>query len=70
MELDGQVRVKTRELDNDFFFLLQGPLPLLCLEEILEIYIFQCCKRIRLAKRENIRGSRGHALYLFECQCI
>ena len=47
-----------------FFFLLQGPLPLLCLEEILEIYIVQCCKRSRLAGRENIRGSRGHDLLL------
>ena len=62
--LDGQVRVKTREIENVFFFSLQGPLPLHCLEEILEIYIVQCCKRTRLAGRENIRGSWDHDLLL------
>ena len=61
MGLDGQVRVKMREL---FFFKLQGPLPLLFFQEILQIYIVQCCKRTRLAERENIRGSRGHDLSL------
>ena len=66
MGLDGQVGVKTRELENAFFFFsLQGPLPLLFFfQEILQIYIVQCCKRARLAGRENIRGSRGHNLSL------
>ena len=47
-----------------FFFSLQGPLPLHCLEEILEIYIVQCYKRTRLAGRENIIGSWDHDLLL------
>ena len=54
-----------RELENVFFFFsLRGPLPLLFFQEILQIYIVQCCKRTRLAGRENIRGSRGHDLSL------
>ena len=66
MGLDGQVGVKTRELENVFFFFfsLQGPLPLLFFQEMLQIYIVQCCERTRLAGRENIRGSRGHNLSL------
>ena len=65
MGLDGQVGVKTRELENVFFtFSLQGPLPLLFFQEMLQIYIVQCCERTRLAGRENIRGSRGHNLSL------
>ena len=64
MGLDGQVGVKTRELENVFFFSLQGPLPLLFFSGDTTIYIVQCCKRARLAGRENIRGSRGHNLSL------
>ena len=66
MGLDGQVGVKTRELENAFFFFftsrtITSPF---FFQEILQIYIVQCCKRARLAGRENIRGSRGHNLSL------
>ena len=56
MGLDGQVGVKTSELENVFFFSLQGPLPLLFFQEVLQIYIVQCCKRARLAGREISEG--------------
>ena len=65
MGLDGQVGVKTRELENVFFFFISRTITSsFFFQEILQIYIVQCCKRARLAGRENIRGSRGHNLSL------
>ena len=64
MGLDGQVGVKRRELENDFFFFTSRTITSPFFQEILQIYIVQCCKRTRLAGRENIRGSRGHNLSL------
>ena len=40
MGLDGQVGVKTRELENVFFFLLQGPLPLLFFRRCYKFTLF------------------------------
>ena len=48
-----------------FFFSLQDHCLSFFFQEILQIYIVQCCKRTRLAGRENIRGSRGHNLSLY-----
>ena len=67
MGLDGQVQVNTRELENVFFFLLQGPLPLPFFRRDYKFtLLLQAYSAGREGKCQREPGPRSLALTYFQ----